>query len=832
MPFGHEVIEKKYQVSELPIRHYGALFRVYREKACGRLSVMTEPNRKALSTAGLRMYAALLLIIGLVLSIGGARLAGLGGSPYYGICGAAVCASGICLWQRRALGATVYAFMMLATLAWALWEAGFDGWALMPRVMAPAVLGSVLLIPAVRRVLHGPRLSFSAARNLLVLAIGTGALLHAAVPPAKPQDPLFRAGTTAFAGSSASPDSTASEDSWAVYGHDLGGTRHSNLTQITPTNVAHLALAWTYKIDNEGGRLEVTPIKIDNTLYLCSSRNDVIALDAETGKELWRFNAHVDVDKIPWPVCRGVSYFRSPAANGLCTERIVSNTADARLIALDAHTGALCTDFGTDGQVSLLEGMGKVTPGYYYPTSAPTIVLGKIIIGGWVADNQYLGEPSGVVRAYDALSGKLAWAWDVGQPENMMGPAPGQTYTTSTPNAWAPMSADEKLGLVYLPMGNPTPDYFGGQRRPFDERYTDALVALDVATGKARWQFQTVHHDLWDYDIAAQPTLFDDQGPTSSVPAVLVATKRGEFFILDRATGAPLRPVEERKVPQNGIVPEERLAPTQPYSPTLPSLSGADLVEADMWGITPLDQLWCRIVFREARYDGQFTPPGLTPSLRRPSSAGGAEWGGVAFDPDRHLMLVNSNILTNIGHLVPRDVADRLGIHPFTSENAKGFIVGERGAQAGTPYAILTDIFMSPLKVPCTQPPYGRLSAIDLNSGKLVWTRALGTAQNIGPLAVPSRLPFTIGTPNFGGLVTLKSGIAFIAASLDSRLRAFNIENGQLLWEATLPGGGSATPMTYVSTDSGRQFVVIASGGGGDLPRNGADYIAAFALPK
>jgi quinoprotein glucose dehydrogenase len=782
----------------------------------------------------LRAFAMVLLALGFTLAAGGFQLLILGGSAYYSTCGLAVCASGVLLFLRRSEGALVYGLVISATIVWAIWEVGDDGWALMPRVVALVVSGMVLLIPAVHRSLLGrARPSLGQIAGLATFAIVLGAVLRALIPPLIPIDPLYQTGMS-IDGTKAVPVRQAADTNgtdWLHYGNDAGGTRFSPLSQISAANVTQLKLAWTFNVGKTGNRLETTPLEVDGTLFICTGTNDLVALDAETGKQIWRFDAHAK-PATPWSVCRGVAYFRIPDASGPCAERIVTNTIDARLIAVDAHDGRLCTAFGKDGQVSLMNGMGEVlSAGYYYVTSAPTIVRNNIVVGGWVADNQYWGEPSGVIRAFDALTGKLAWAWDMGHPDRTGEPPPGETYTPSTPNAWGPMSADETLGVVYVPLSNPTPDFFGGQRRPFDEKYNDALVALDALTGRLRWSFQTLHHDLWDLDIPAQPTLVDVPSAHGIVPAVIQATKRGEVFVLDRASGASLLAIEERPVPQRGAVPEEHLAPTQPFVVGMPSFRGAKLVEGDMWGITPLDQLWCRIKFREARYDGDFMPPGLTPAIATPGSGGGIEWGGVAVDTTRHIILINSNLWPIYSQLIPRAEADRMGLKPFNKENS-GEPFAPNQPQANTPYGARANImFLSPLNVPCKRPPFGRLSAVDLTTGKLIWTRVFGSARDLGPLGLRSHLPFDLGTFNLGGGVATESGLFFIGATQDRRFRAYETTNGKLAWEQSLPGGGFATPITYISQASGRQFVVIAASGADGIHPPQDDYIVAYALP-
>ena len=404
------------------------------------------------------------------------------------------------------------------------------------------------------------------------------------------------------------------------------------------------------------------------------------------------------------------------------------------------------------------------------------------------------------------------------------------TYTRSTPNSWAPMSGDEKLGMVYVPTGNPTPDHWGGLRSAESEKYGSSVVALDAATGAVRWSFQTTHHDLWDYDVPSQPTLLDVSAGGRTVPALAQATKRGEIFLLDRRTGTPLARVEERTVPTRGSVPSDRVSRTQPFSVGMPSFSGASLTERDMWGITPLDQLWCRIAFRKLRYDGPLTPPGETPSIIYPSIGGGINWGSVTVDPSRDIMLVNSMYYATVVQLIPRAETDRLIKESRKVGYVHDFAIPQE--QAGTPYGVLLSGLVSPLDVPCNSPPYGRLNAIDLKTRKLLWSRPFGSARDTGPFNIPSHLPISMGMPNFGGSMTTASGLAFIGATQDKTFRAFDVNNGKLLWQSRLPAGGQATPMSYISARSGRQFVLIAAGGHVFLRSPLGDSIVAYALPK
>jgi quinoprotein glucose dehydrogenase len=785
--------------------------------------------------------AAIFFLIGAYLTVEGAVLVIWHGSAYYLIAGVLMVTSAVLLLLRLREGAWLYLFLLLGTLVWSLWEVGLDGWALMPRLGLLFVLGLILLLRPVRRSLRSSTLAgrrfealfrpaWLAAAALLAVGLGVGAhaLRSARV------DPLYQRGIARLEPAPiAGRPMNADSGDWPYYGRDLGGTRFSPLDQITKSNVSQLKVAWVYHTgpspQAEKATLEVTPIKIGDSVFLCTSVNQVIALDAETGRERWRFDPHTDFQHARRGACRGVAYYRAPDVTGECAERIITATIDARLIALDARSGRSCKSFGTQGETSLLEGMGDVPKGYYYVSSAPTIVRGRVVVGGYVADGQYWGEPSGVIRAYDAVTGRFAWALDVGRPDRSTEPPSGESYTRSTPNSWGPMSGDENLGLIYAPTGNSVPDYYGAQRRPFDDRYSSSVLAIEAETGKIRWSFQAVHHDVWDYDVSSQPTLLDlPDGAGGVVPALLQATKRGEVFLLDRVTGVALASVEEKPAPQRGAAPGERLSPTQPFSTGMPSFRGSDLIESDMWGITPLDQLLCRLRFRRARYEGPLTPPGLTPNIQYPGYLGGMNWWGMSINPEQGIMVVNVNRVANYDFLIPRAEADRMGLRPLV-DGGEGD-VGGFVAQAGTPFAAGITPFMSRLGIPCQAPPYGVLSAVDLRTRRLLWTRRLGTAASSGPFNIPSHLPLPMGTPNLGGSFSTRTGLSFIAATPDRYLRAYDSVTGEIVWSDRLPAGAHATPMSYLSP-GGRQMVVVAAAGLPPFGSKAGDFIIAYALP-
>jgi len=779
-----------------------------------------------------RIFASFLLLIGLVLAVGGVRLATLGGSLYYVVAGVLLIASAILLWRGAQNGAYLYWLLTAGTVVWALLESGFDGWALAPRVLPFLVLGLLLLRPNTRRALGMPVSKPLFKSRTTWLAIGALVAICSIVAVNEPYKTFpfpARAG-----------DSQIAARDWQHWGGTAAGTRYVPFDQINASNVEKLQVAWTYRT-GVGGAFKATPLQIGDTLYVCLARNIIAALDADSGAERWRFDPELKDSKVGFTTtCRGVTYFKAPAPPADCPERILTATTDARLIAIDAKTGKRCSDFGTNGEVTLLAGMGDVKPGFYYVTSPPTLAKGVAVLGGWVADNVETQEPSGVVRGFDPVSGRLLWAWDLGRPDVLTAPPEGQTYTRGTPNAWSVFSADDALGLVYIPTGNATPDYYGGHRTPESERFASSVVALDAATGGVKWSFQTTHHDIWDYDVPSQPVLVDlPNGDGSVTPALVAPTKRGELFLLDRRSGKALAAVEEKPVPQTDL-PDEKTAPTQPFSTGMPSFGNDPVTEAKMWGLTPIDQMFCRIQFRKLRYEGPLTPPSLRGSLQYPGFAGGMNWGSVAIDEPDGVMIVNALHIGNHVKLYPRA--------EVTDKTVLGF---GGGYQTGTPYAAYTTPFLSPIFAPCQQPPYGELAAIDLQSRQTLWRRPLGTANEMGPLGLKIKLRIPMGVPYSAGTIVTQGGLIFVGGTMDRHMRALDIKTGKELWSDFMPNTAQATPMSYVAPQSGRQFVVITVPAiGGDDESHVAEqkagpdtqpmqktsdsggWVIAYALPK
>lgn len=610
---------------------------------------------------------------------------------------------------------------------------------------------------------------------------------------------------------------------WQYWGSNSGGTRFSPLTQVTPGNVGQLKKAWTYhigKLDTPEGTsptFEATPIVADNRMFVCSGLGKIAAIDPETGKELWSHSRKPDTRNTYLINCRGVSYYKDPAPDAkICPSRIIAGTLDGMMIALDARTGKPCADFGTNGVANLTAGLGKVKPGGFSISSPPVIIDGKIVTGGRIPDNMSVDEAAGVIRAFDVHSGKLVWAWNPVPPgrSDAEAAAKGEPYIRATANAWAALSADPERNLVFVPTGNAGPDHISNGRDGRDY-YSSSVVALDAATGAVKWRFQTVHHDVWDYDVPSQPVLFDLPRNGKMIPALAQATKQGHIFILNRETGEPLFPVEERPVPQAGALPGEKLSPTQPFPANPAFIVRRDLSEKDIWGFTFWDKGKCLDLFRSANWQGVFTPPSTRGTIFYPSFMGTTNWGGVSIDPVTNIMVVNTTHVPAIITMVPRKEAD--------ARMAKG----ERMLPAvGAPYANTMVPMLSPLGAPCVRPPWGTLLAIDLKAGKRLWEVPLGSTRDVAPFPIWMNL----GVPNLGGSVVTASGLVFIGAATDNFLRAFDVKTGKVLWKGRLPGGGQATPMTYRLRKDGKQYVVIAAGGHKYLGTKVNDTLVAFTL--
>ncbi len=615
-------------------------------------------------------------------------------------------------------------------------------------------------------------------------------------------------GVASIASAQSPPDA-----GWPTYGNDAGGTRYSPLTQIDRANVARLRVAWTYRTGalqpetplNRKAAFESTPILVEGTLFLSTQFNQVIALDARTGARRWAYDPAIDRTRNYSEVTsRGVSAWRDVKAGPgqPCALRIFAATLDARLIALDGDTGRPCPDFGASGQVDLTRGVDLRDLGQYQVTSAPVIAGDVVITGSSIGDNRAVDVERGIVRGFDVRTGALRWSWD---------PIPWASQTTPRTgggNAWSTLSVDVDRGLVFVPTGSASPDHFGGMRRG-DNKWANSVVALRVATGELVWGFQVVHHDLWDYDVSAQPTLFTWKDGT---PAVAIATKMGRIFVLNRLTGAPLIPIEERAVPASDV-PGEDASPTQPFSgiSRIPERLGTD----DAWGATPEDRAWCREKIAASRSEGIFTPPSLRGTIVFPGLVGGVNWGSGAYDPQRHLLVVNTNRLAFHLRLIPREKL----AEEAARANQAGGVRAELGEQRGTRYGMVRAPLLAPGGQPCNAPPWGTVAAVDLFTGAIRWDVPLGSMVP----GVPT------GTPNLGGPIVTAGGLVFTAAAMDGRLRAFDSETGKELWAFELPAGGQATPMTY-SLD-GKQYLVIAAGGHGKIGTKLGDYVLAFTLP-
>jgi len=620
-------------------------------------------------------------------------------------------------------------------------------------------------------------------------------------------------------------------DGWPAYGRDPGGSRYSPLKRIDRANVDQLKVAWTYRTGAEevkaaasrNAAFESTPILVDGTLYLTTPYSRVIALDPATGVERWTYDPQVSLDR--WYselTSRGVSAWPGPDSSTRAARRVFVATIDARLIALDAATGKPVEGFGEKGQVDLTRDVRMAGPGNYQVTSPPAVIGDLIVVGSAIGDNRGVELEHGVVRGYDALTGKLRWSWDP-IPKDERDPArktwAGESAVkTGAANAWSIISADPGRGLIFVPTSSPSPDFYGGERKG-DNRYANSVVALRAATGKVVWHFQVVHHDVWDYDVASQPMLIDVKRSGRTIPAVAVGTKMGLLFVLDRRNGKPVFPVEERKAPRTDV-PGEETSPTQPF-PSLPRpLVPHQLKAEDAWGLNDKDRQYCRDKIASLRNEGIYTPPSLKGTLAIPGNVGGMNWSGMSFDPVRNLLFVNTNHIPFEVKLIPRDEFNRM-----RETGATNRVKGEFGRQLGTPYAMYREPLMSPTGVPCAPPPWGLLTAVDLGTGEVRWESPLGRIPQLGLFGDKSK---DWGSINLGGSMVTAGGLVFIAAAMDDHLRAFDAETGKLLWEGKLPASAQAAPMTYAV--DGRQFVVICAGGHGKLGTKRGDYVIAYSV--
>ena len=830
----------------------------------------------------------LLSIIGLVLAFGGSKLVSVGGSAYYLIAGLSIIACGVLFALRKGAALWLYALILFATLMWALWEVGLDWWQLVPRVAILCLIGILLLLPWWRKPLRSKGGSLA-----LVGSIAAAVIVAIA---SQFNDPGTIEGSLATnnqsTADSVNPAQVAGDD-WPAYGGTNAGTHYSSLDQITPDNIGELEEVWRIQTGDEAGpnappeiTNQNTPLKVNDSLYICTSHSRAMSLSPETGETLWAFDPEISTmgadDFSGWAhmTCRGLAYYdaasysaaestpNDQAANSdaapssatalsfdifddsdifsldlsflslllgaeedngapqqsmlsetdvMCPRRLYLPTADARLIALNADTGERCASFGNNGEIDLTNNIGDFSPGGYYSTSPATVTENLVILGGHVTDNSSIDEPSGVIRAFDVHTGELVWNWDSGNPDDTDPLPEGETYTRGSPNVWAPISVDEELGLVYLPMGNATPDQYGADRTENDETYSAGLVALNLEDGQVEWVYQFVHHDLWDMDSPAQPVLIDLATSDGTQPAVIQPTKQGSLYVLNRETGEPIVPIEEVPAPQ-GAVEGDWTAETQPRSAL--NLLPPPLTERDMWGASPFDQMMCRIQFNSLRYEGQYTPPSLEGSIVYPGNVGVMNWGGVAVDPERQALFTGAKYLAFVSTLIPREEV----------EEGQGS-ASEQGLQAneGAPYAVELGPLLSVLGLPCQAPSWGDVAGIDLQSAEVVWKHRNGTTRDSMPFDLPIGL--NVGVPALGGPLTTAGGVSFLSGTLDQYLRGYDITTGEELYKARLPAGGQATPMTYTGQD-GRQYVVVTAGGHGTFGTKMGDYVIGYALPE
>ncbi|MFE3837383.1 pyrroloquinoline quinone-dependent dehydrogenase [Pseudogemmobacter sonorensis] len=777
----------------------------------------------------------------------GGEIAIMGGTWYYALAGLGLAlAGGLGLLLRHWPAVALSGLVAGVTVLWSLAEIGAKGfmpsWGfdLAGRAGVPVGLFGLLLLTAL----------FGTPRALApgwFRPLGWGGIAAAVALPAilialvwersAPGNPAGAASLTPGAGHNA-------EGEWTGFGGSPLGARFTPATQITPENVGDLAEAWRFRTGDMGpqdGRVfysaQNTPVYAGGRLFTCTPAAQVHALDPATGAEIWRYEAGVPasaMESMFSVACRSVGYYEGATADaeGLCAARVYVATADSRLTALDAATGAVCSGFGAGGTVDLAEGMGMQEVGFASSSSGPAVVGDVLVLGQQVSDNQRRDAPSGVVRAYDPDSGALLWAWDAKRQGIAAEPlAEGEVYPRGTPNVWNVISGDAGAGLVYIATGNPANDHWGGDRAPEEDRFTAAVVAIDIATGETVWDFATLRHDLWDYDLGAQPALIDLEIGGETRRALVQATKQGSIHVLDAATGESLYPVEMRPGPQ-GALPGDWTAEAQPQAVAFRNFAGHPgpdpevLDPSHAWGVAMIDAALCRRDFMRMDYQGIYTPPSENPNgmLLHPGTVGGMNWGGVGLDLARGIVIANHSRLPNVVRMIPREEVDDLP-------------VGEGGARPDqvvaphwlSPYGVSRPMWLSVLETPCIAPPWGYLSASDLATGELLWSQPIGTGFDTGPMGLPTFLRIPLGTVTLGGPVVTATGLTFIGAAQDDWIRAYETETGRLVWSARLPAGGQASAMSYVH--EGRQYVVLNAAGHDRIGSTPGDYIVAWALP-
>ncbi|MEE4884025.1 membrane-bound PQQ-dependent dehydrogenase, glucose/quinate/shikimate family [Pseudomonas alliivorans] len=785
----------------------------------------------------LRATGIVMAILSIALLYMGAQLVAVGGSAAYSVIALGVLATAVLVFLKKKSALTLYALLMWGILLWIVYEVGFDKWQWIPRGDLFALIGFWLAMPWVVRPLLRNQ-TVGSTRGFHPFLGSTVAVMALIVIALMFYDPYAVKGQ--IGSSAASRTTEVAGNEWVAYGGTQSGQRFSSLDQINPQTIDKLSVAWEYHTgdlrdaDKDAGEytFEATPLKVNNRVYVCTPHNEVHALNPESGKLDWKYTPEKTRSYLQQhQTCRGVSYYAAPTAQNApaaqCEKRVIMATADARLVALDADTGKLCSDFGSNGVVDLHDNMGNVRPHALMQTAAPLVAGDLIVLGGSVMDNGYdQGNPSGVIRAYNVITGNLVWNFDPENPQNTAPVSAEQNYPQDTPVAWATLSADLKNGLVYVPFGNASPDETGTRRDPNSntEKFRDALVALDLKTGAFKWKFQTSHNDLWDRDNPSQPSLLDLGKEGSKQPALLLPTKVGNIFVLNRLTGEPITPVDQARVQTGGGVPGERFAPTQPVSRL--NFIPPPLTERSMWGVTPFDQLACRTTFNTLRYDGNpWTPATESGSLIYPGNIGVFNWGSVAVDPDRQILVATPVRLAYIYNLIKRPEQDqekRLFTKdgkPYWNENFNG------------DYAIRISRLASGLGIPCTAPPWGSMVGVDLNSGKTEWKRRVGTTKNLKTSFMEDRFPvgFPMGMVAHGGPLLTAGGLIFHGATADNFIRAYDVNTGEVLWQYELPAGGQATPSTYTGSD-GKQYVIISAGGHGSLGTTLGDSVMAFRL--